>query len=184
MQDERELIQRSKEGEGEAFGLLYDLYLPKIYRFVLFKVNHREEAEDLTHQTFMQAWEKIGTYVHGDFPFSSWLYRIARNLVIDHYRKSKPTVSIETIEVSEERVLSYEPSNAARLDLEQEQAAVFRAIQKLTPSQQDVIIMRFVDELSLKETAAAIHKSEGAVKLLQHRALMNLKKLLRDGTNS
>jgi len=97
LEDERNLVARAKGGESEAFGLLYDFYMPRIYRFILFKVDRREEAEDLTHQTFLKAWESIEKYESRGYPFSSWLYRIARNNVIDQYRRSNPRISIEDI---------------------------------------------------------------------------------------
>ena len=83
---EKRIIQDAVGGEASAFGLLYDHYQPKIYRFVLVKVGRREEAEDLTHQIFLHALQNIGSYEHLGFPFSSWLYQIARNQIIDHYR--------------------------------------------------------------------------------------------------
>src|SRR3989338_7003410 len=87
LEDEQRIVERAKGGEAEAFGLLYDHYLPPIYRFVLFRVSHREEAEDITHQTFLKAWEGIHRYSPQGHAFGSWLYRIARNAVIDAHRK-------------------------------------------------------------------------------------------------
>ena len=93
---EEKLIQDAvKEGDSSAFGKLYDHYQPMIYRFVLIKVGRREEAEDITHQVFLQAWQNIRTYRHRGHPFGSWLYRIARNQVIDHYRSRKDDVPLE-----------------------------------------------------------------------------------------
>lgn len=175
IEDERNLIIRAKGGEAEAFGLLYDEYLPKIYRFVLLKTGHREEAEDLTHQVFLQAWKSLNSYNDQGYPFSSWLYRIARNLTVDYYRRFKLNVSFEEAEIfgaESQRDL------AADFDLSRESVKLTSAIQKLKDNEQAVIIMRFVDELSIKETAAAIDKSEGAVKLIQHRAIQKLKKLM------
>src|SRR3989344_4062244 len=94
------VIKRAIKGEASAFGLLYDHYEPMIYRFILIKVSHREEAEDLTHQVFLHAWRSIPSYQDLGFPFSSWLYRMARNQVIDFYRARKEQQSFE--ELSEE----------------------------------------------------------------------------------
>lgn len=175
LEDEHNLIVRAQEGEAEAFGLLYDFYMPRIYRFVLFKVGRREEAEDLTHQTFLKAWEHVETYEPRGYQFSSWLYRIARNTVIDHYRKSKPQFNIDDLE---QDILKSEDNQARDLDTKIEWDAMLEAIYKLNDTEQDVLIMRFIDELTHKEVAEAIGKSEGATKVIQHRALRNLKKII------
>jgi len=174
LEDEHNLVARAKEGEAEAFGLLYDFYMPRIYRFVLFKVGRREEAEDLTHQTFLKAWEHVETYESRGYQFSSWLYRIARNTVIDHHRKSRPQVNIEDLG---DDILQSESSQAKDLDLKIEWRTLLEAIYKLKDVEQDVLIMRFVDELTHKEVAKAIGKTEGATKVIQHRALKNLKEI-------
>ena len=177
IEDERNLIIRAKGGEAEAFGLLYDEYLPKIYRFVLLKTGHREEAEDLTHQVFLQAWKSLKSYNDQGYPFSSWLYRIARNLTVDYYRRFRLNIPLE-----ESRFFGAkdEIDLAVNFDLSKESTRLTVAIQKLKDIEQTVIIMRFIDELSIKETAGAIDKSEGAVKLIQHRAIQKLKKLMSE----
>lgn len=172
---EVKIIESAVKGEASAFGLLYDHYQPKIYRFVLIKVSHREEAEDLTHQVFLHAWQSIGKYAHRGFPFSSWLYQIARNQVIDFYRSRKNESRLEDLDP--ESLLGHntlEISAEHRLEF----GRVYRAIQELKPEYQDVLIMRFIEELSSREVAGAIGKSEGAVKLMQYRAVRQLKKLL------
>ncbi len=165
------LISEAKGGGADAFGVLYDRYHSRIYRFIYLKVGGREEAEDLTHHVFLSAWEHIHGYRHEGHPFSSWLYRIARNTVIDHYRSRRPTSSLE--EVDPDAIQS-----SQNIEASAEQALLLkevrRAISALRPDQQDVIILRFVDELSVKETALALDKSEGAVKLLQHRGMQEL----------
>ncbi|MBI4119807.1 MAG: sigma-70 family RNA polymerase sigma factor [Parcubacteria group bacterium] len=171
---EKELITRAIGGEAEAFGKLYDHYLPKIYRFILMKVSRREEAEDLTHQVFLSAWQNINTYQSRGYPFSSWLYRIARNAVIDYMRTKKETFTIEDIE-NEPRI---EPAVEHQIDLKLGIAPVFEAVRKLASEQQEVIMMKFVDELSNQEIAEALGKSEGAIRLIQHRALNKLKRFL------
>ena len=95
LENEQNLIRRAAAGDSEAFGVLYDQYHPQIYRFVFLKVSLKEDAEDLTHQVFMNALEHMSGYRHQGFPFSSWLYRIARNAVIDHYRTRKDKVRLE-----------------------------------------------------------------------------------------
>jgi len=170
---DKNLIERAIEGEAEAFGQLYDRYQPAIYRFIYLKVGQREEAEDLTHQVFLKSWRNMTGYNFKGFPFSSWLYSIARNQVIDHYRLKKDIIGLEAIaEIGEDG----NPHDV--LDKQTNLAKVKLAILKLNGEQQDVVIMRFIDDLSVKETAMALDKSESAVKLLQHRAVKNLKKIL------
>jgi len=172
---EEKLIKDAIRGNSSAFGVLYDHYQPMIYRFVLVKVGSREEAEDLTHQTFLSAWQNVRTYKHRGHPFSSWLYQIARNQVIDHYRSKKGDVSIEAVDPE-----YFVAPASASVDLTSklEMEKVQRAVRQLKPDYQDVIIMRFIEDISLKETAAAMKKSEGAIKLIQHRAIKELQKIL------
>jgi RNA polymerase sigma-70 factor (ECF subfamily) len=169
---EEQLVESAVRGDSSAFGALYDQYQAMIYRFVLVKVGSREEAEDITHHVFLSAWQKIETYKHRGHPFSSWLYQIARNLVIDHYRARKNDVSLDKIDPDSSIIPA-----AAHFDLSEKLQVekVHIAIKELKPDYQDVIIMRFVEEMSLKETAAILKKSEGAVKLIQHRAIKELK---------
>lgn len=172
---EEKLIQRAIKGGASAFGSLYDYYQPRIYRFVLIKVGRREEAEDLTHEVFLSAWKNIEAYKNLGFPFSSWLYKIARNEIADHYRTKKDETRLENMDPE-----YFVATASAQIDLglKMEMEKVRRAIQKLKPEYQDVIIMRFVEDIPIKETAAFLEKSEGAIKLLQHRAIKELRKIL------
>ncbi len=182
MEDEKQLIKRAKDGEAEAFGSLYDYYLPKIYRFVLLKVSHREEAEDLTHQAFLKAWENIEKFKYEGFPFGSWLYRIARNTIIDHYRSTKHSKNDVGIDELENRIGELPDKEAVPLDMKLDQKIeVFQistAIKKLKDIEQDIIIMRFVDDLPHEEVARVVGKSISATKLIQHRAIKKLKEEL------
>lgn len=172
--EEQKLIQKASEGDGEAFGTLYDRYLPRIYRFVFLKIGRKEEAEDITHQAFLSAWEHVGKYEHRGFPFSSWLYRIAANAVVDHYRTARHHQDIETIP---EEMFSEVDATEKKMDTAIATRQVRAALLKLETEQQSVLIMRFVDNLSNKEVAEALGKSEGAVRVIQHRALKQLKKI-------
>jgi RNA polymerase sigma-70 factor (ECF subfamily) len=173
---EDKIILNAVKGETSAFGRLYDHYQPQIYRFVMLKTGRREEAEDLTHQVFLHALEHIKNYKNLGYPFSSWLYQIARNQIIDHYRARRSNVSLEDAE--REAVADENPETDVSEKMELEKLRL--AIKKLKPDYQDVVILRFVEELSVKEVAFALGRSEGAVKLLQHRALKQLKKILSD----
>ncbi|MDD5099158.1 MAG: RNA polymerase sigma factor, partial [Candidatus Colwellbacteria bacterium] len=159
------------------FGQLYDHYMPMIYRFILLKVAQREEAEDLTHQVFLKAWTSIGSkYSEKGLPFSSWLYRIARNVVIDKYRRTKPTVDLDEdlIEITSHLDLEQ------KIDIKNDVRKIFDAINKLKEIEKDTVIMRFVEDLSIKEVSESLGKSEGAVKLIQHRAIEKIRKIMED----
>lgn len=175
LEREQKLVSEAKKGNSESFGVLYDHYLPKIYRFILVKTSHREQAEDLTHQTFLKAWEGISGYNDKGHPFGSWLYRIARNTVVDHYRKNKIRISIE--DVSPE-ALGIDDSLTANLEIKFEWREVLGAMRDLSEVEQDILIMRFVEDMPHTEVAKAVNKSESAVKVIQHRAIKKLKETL------
>jgi RNA polymerase sigma-70 factor, ECF subfamily len=174
---EAAIIKEAVKGKSSAFGDLFNHYQPMIYRFVLVKVGRREDAEDITHQVFLAAWQNIKNYKYQGHPFSSWLYQIARNQVVDHYRAKKNETSLEKMD-PEYFVL---PANATfdlslKLDIEK----VRKAIGELKSDYQDIIVFRFIEELSLKEIAEMLHKTEGAVKLMQHRAIKELQRVIHE----
>jgi len=172
---EKLIIERAVKRDEGAFGALYSGYQPQIYRFIFLKVRDRFEAEDMTHQVFLNAWRTINSYRDMGHPFSSWLYRIARNEVIDYYRTKKDVISLENMDPEISPVSADFSASAERgLDWEKVSAAVG----SLKPVYQDVVIMRFVEDMSVAEVAAVVEKSEGAVKLIQHRAIEELKKNL------
>lgn len=175
---ENTIIHRAREGDREAFGELYDHYQPRIYRFVLLKVSSRDDAEDITHQVFMNAWLNIKEYRDLGFPFSSWLYRMARNQVIDHYRKARGHASIH--ELADEDLPDDDSDLGLDVDKKLLRDRLKIAILTLKSNYQDVLVMRFVEDMSLREVAKSIGKSEGAVKLMQHRATKELKKVLAE----
>lgn len=171
---EKNLIEQAISGKSSAFGELYDRYQPQIYRFIYFKVSHREEAEDLTHQVFLNAWQNIQKYKFQGYPFSSWLYSIARNKVIDYYRTKKTNLSIDQVAEIETNA-----SNAITIDISIDIDRVKKAILELNETEQDIIIMRFVEDASPREIAKIINKNEGSVKVIQHRAIKKLKNILK-----
>lgn len=183
LEDEKQLVEKAKDGETEAFGLLYDHYLPKIYRFVLLKVTTREEAEDLTHQAFLKAWENLDKYSYegkySGFPFGSWLYRIARNVIIDHYRSSHHNEINLSLDDYLEEIISNETPIDLEADRKIEWRKILEAMKMLKDIERDIVIMRFIDDLPHEEVAKVIGKSVGATKLIQHRALKKLKEKLK-----
>ncbi len=176
LEGEKNLVKLARRGDPEAFGLLYEHYLPQIYRFILIKVSHKEQAEDLTHLTFLKAWEGVRSYKHKGHPFSSWLYRIARNAVIDHYRRGVVRISIEDVSAE---ALGIDNSLSEEMDVKILWDDLLEAMKTLKEIEQDILIMRFVEDLPHQEIAAAVDKTEGAVKVIQHRALKKLKEALK-----
>jgi len=176
MKEEESFIKEAQAGEAEAFGWIYDRYVKQIYRFVYLKVSHRANAEDLTQQVFMSAWQNIRSYQMQGFPFSSWLYRIANNAVIDHYRTDRRHIAIDSVPED----LFAEESPNRKIEQESEMAEIRKAIQLLEQDQQSVVVMKFIEEMTNKEIAAALEKSEGAVRVVQHRAMKKLKDILSE----
>lgn len=182
--EEKGLIERAKSGDAEAFGMIYDAHVTRIYRFVLLKLGNAGDAEDLTHEVFLAAWRTMGTYeARNGIRLTSWLYRIAGNRVIDHYRSEKRNISLDELIAGNTLPIELVSSGGANLvkalshkmDLQE----VMGAVQDLTGDQQDVIIMRFIEDLTPDEVGAAIGKSAAAVRLIQHRALEKLKGALK-----
>lgn len=172
---EEELIRKAQKGESNAFGTLYDEHFVRIYRFILLKVSRKQDAEDLSHQVFLSAWKNIPNYTHKGLPFSSWLYKIAQNAVIDFYRTRK--VQYDINEIGEEK-LGMTPGPESGLEISLEMERIRRALRLLKEDEQNVLIMKFVDELGNKEISEALGKTEGAVRVIQHRALKTLRKIL------
>ena len=179
-EEEIQLVKNAQKGEAESFGKLYDIYASPIYRFVYLKTSHKEDAEDLTHQVFLSAWQNIKSFQFQGFPFSSWLYKIASNSVIDYYRTKKYHLNIETI--AENQIAeNFETGNA--LDDSFDLQTIKNSLSHLEPVQQNVLIMKFVNDMSNKEIAAALNKNEGAIRVIQHRALKQLKIILETDKN-
>lgn len=174
MQQEGNLVRRAQKGEPEAFEELYEAHFNKIYRYIMLRVRNQEEAEDLTQQVFLKSWESIGSYKWKGVPFSSWLFRIAHNQVVDHQRKMNKERSLPLEEA--ETKSGDDPVKQTEQKMKLEQLA--KACEQLTDAQQEVISLRFAGGLSVAETAKAVNRSEGAVKVMQHDALVKLRKIL------
>ncbi len=177
MQDEQSLVARAQQHEQDAFAQLYERYFDRIFRYIALKIGDRYEAEDMTQQVFLKALNSIGSFKWQDVPFSAWLYRIAHNQIVDHLRRSsrRPTAPFE------EAVLHTEdpdgsPQVAVEAHFELEQLVA--ATKKLTPAQREVIALRFSSELPIAEVSRIMGKSEGAVKALQHSAVVALRRIM------
>jgi len=175
VQDEAVLVQRAKQGDEEAFAQLYEDYFDKVYRYVTIKIGDKMEAEDITQQVFLKAIRSISSFKWRGVPFSAWLFRIAHNQVVDYFRKHKKKT---TVALEESMIVDDDGDPREMLDrkLDGERLAV--ASRKLTAAQQEVISLRFAGEMSIAEVARAMGRSEGAVKALQHSAIVSLRKIL------
>jgi RNA polymerase sigma-70 factor (ECF subfamily) len=182
-EEEKGLIEQAQNGDSAAFGQLYDRYAERIYRFIFLKTGHKSDTEDLLHEVFLASWRTIGGYqLRGGIPFTSWLYRIAGNRVIDWYRTRKNGVSLD--EMMESNTLPIELASTGHtalleaLDRGFAMDGVMRGIRTLNETEQTILLMRYVEDLSPEETGHATGKTAAAVRLIQHRALLKLKKNL------
>ena len=173
MPSESELVHRAMRKDATAFGQLYELHLDSIYRYIYYRVGNAAEAEDLTEQVFLKVWEHIGAYDDRGLPFAAWLYRMAHNLVIDHHRTRKVSEPLSELLVEK----SAGPQEIAELHMEM--AEVAAALRRLSPDQQQIILLRFVQGCSHAEAALIMGKSEGALRALQCRALTSLHEALQ-----
>jgi len=174
VQDEESLVRRAQHRDQEAFAQLYEEHFDKIYRYVTLKIGNETEAEDMTQQVFLNALQSISSFKWKGVPFSAWLFRIAHNQVVDYFRSKKRT----TVPLDESLVSSSDNPQSAterKLDIEQ----LILATKQLTEAQREVISLRFAGELSIAQVAKAMGKSQGAVKALQHSAIVALRKTLQ-----
>jgi len=180
VQEELDLVQRARQGEQEAFAQLYESHFDKIFRYVVLKIRNQAEAEDMAQQVFIKAYESIGSYQSQGVPFTAWLFRIAHNQMVDYVRKQskKQTVPLdESLQIKDDSDVEHE------VEVKIEMEKVVLATAKLTKAQREVISLRFAGGLSITEAAKTMRKSEGAIKALQHSAIMALRKTLVGGVN-
>lgn len=170
--NEKELIEHSQRGDSNAFGHLYDRHVRTIYDFIYYKTRHKETAEDLTSQTFFKALKSIGS-VDPTRSIISWLYKIAHNSVLDHYRTTKHMGDIDDC-----YDLKDDTDTVSELDNAEEVKKVKEYLHTLTPTERDIIIMRVWQELSYKEIAEIIGKTEANCKMIYSRTLKKLKTLV------
>ena len=171
-----ELVERAQAGESEAFGRLYDHYADTVYRYIYYRVGGRATAEDLTSETFLRALRRIGTFTWQGRDFGAWLVTIARNLVADHFKSSRFRLEVTTGEMLDANEVARSPEDSVLEALSN--AALLEAVHKLNPQQQECVTLRFLQGLSVAETARVMGKNEGAIKTLQYRAVRTLARLL------
>ncbi|MBB5954715.1 RNA polymerase sigma-70 factor (ECF subfamily) [Saccharothrix tamanrassetensis] len=171
-----DLVRAAQAGDTDAFGALYDRYVDVVYRYVLFRVGDRTLAEDVTSETFLRALRSIGSISYQGRDVGAWFVTIARNIVFDHVKSSRYRLEITTAELADNREVTGGPEQEVLTDAAN--AELLRCVAQLGDDQRECITLRFIQGLSVAETAAKMGRNEGAVKALQHRAVRRLAQLL------
>jgi RNA polymerase sigma-70 factor (ECF subfamily) len=178
-EDDQSLARRART-EREAFGILYERHVTAIYRYVYYRVGSQEDTEDLTARVFARALKHIRNYNDRGVPFTAWLYRIAHNVVANHHRdKSRhPAVPLDEVEI----FAGHDEDHDQRIDGERERDKLLRAIRILPEERQHLIVLKFVEQMQNAEIGQIMNRSEGAIKSLYHRTLLQLREIM-DGMN-
>lgn len=171
---EHYLVEKAHRGDKDAYGDLYEHYLDDVYRYVYFRIGNHQDAEDLTEAVFIKAWQSLARCYAEKALFRRWVFRIAGNAVIDHYRTVKQALSIdETMPVIDERM-----NLELNMDIQEEVSHLLTAVRQLSAVHQHVLVLRFANGLNTEETARVLDRSPGAVRVLQHRALKALQEVM------
>jgi RNA polymerase sigma-70 factor (ECF subfamily) len=173
------LVELARGGDKEAFGLLYDHYQGSVYRFLYYRTRSTQLAEDLTSETFFRALRSMNSFRWQGKDFGAWLMTIARNLCTDHFKAGRTRLEQTTEDMSAHDDTTEGPETTVLASLTNE--LLMKALTKLPDEQRDCLIMRFLQGLSIAETAAVLGRSDGAVKQLQLRGVRNLAKLMPEG---
>ena len=166
------MVRQAKSGDPEAFTRLYDGYVERVYRYIYFRVSEDTTTEDLVSQVFLKAWQNLDHYKTGPAPFIAWLYTIARNIVIDHYRSKKELVPLERAAALPADAPGPDEEAQLRFDLE----AMRDALQSLSGDQKQVLILKYIAGLPNEAIARIMNKQEGTIRGLQMRGLQVLAK--------
>lgn len=174
-----DLVAAAQQGDQHAFGQLYDRYVDVVFRFVLFRVGDRPLAEDITSETFLRALRRISSVSYQGRDVGAWFVTIARNLVLDHVKSSRYRLETTTADILDSSAGDRGPEHEV---VQQATATeLMRCVAQLGQDQQECIVLRFMQGLSVSETASVMGRNEGAVKALQHRAVRRLAQLLPEG---
>lgn len=173
------LVELARSGDKEAFGLLYDHYHVSVYRFLYYRTRSQTLAEDLTSETFFRALRSMNSFRWQGKDFGAWLMTIARNLTTDHFKAGRTRLEMSTEDMTPHDDATEGPEDAVIAGLTNE--VLLQALTELPTEQRECLVMRFLQGLSIAETARALERSDGAVKQLQLRGVRNLAKLLPEG---
>lgn len=176
--NEEKILSRASQGDREAFGQLYERYLERIFNYVYYRTGNLHDAEDLTARVFQRAMNHIKNYTDRGVPFSAWLYRIAHNLVANWHRdrSRKQEIPLDDLPVIPAKG-DHPERNLVR---SQDQESLLRMIRRLPSERQNLLILKFVEDMSNAEIGQIMGRSEGAVKSLYHRTLLSLRDQLED----
>ena len=175
------LVQQAQAGDADAFGELYDRYVDQVYRYIAYRVGSTQLAEDLTSETFLRALRRIGSFTWQGRDVGAWFVTIARNLIADHYKSGRYRLEMTTDDVTESGKAPTISGPEAEVLESMQNKVLLEAIKKLNAEQQECVVLRFLQSLSVSETAAIMGKNEGAIKALQYRAIRTLGRLLPEG---
>ena len=170
-------LARLAADDSDAFGELYERYLPKMYSYIYYRTGNQHEAEDLTARLFLRALQHIGRYVDRGLPFQAWLYRIAHNLVANWHRDQGRRKIIALDDYVAHSLQSEAPDQLAEAREREQQ--LMRAVRRLPDDRQQLLSLKFIDKLSNAEIGAIMGRTEGAIKSLYHRTLLSLRDELR-----
>jgi RNA polymerase sigma-70 factor (ECF subfamily) len=171
------LIRLAQTGQTAAFGQLYERHMDSIYKYFFYRLKEEHEAEDLTENVFVKAWQALPNYEQTEVPFLAWLYRIAHNLLMDYHRRhSLHQRSLPRL-FHESSLVDTDELDQIMVQGEHE-TELIAAVQLLDPVQQDVLLLRFVQGLEHEEVARILNRTAGAVRVIQHRALKALREKL------
>ena len=164
------LVARSREGDADAFGAIYDRFQPEIVRYLTYRLRNAEGAEDLAQQVFLKAWQAIPRYEDRGVPFKAWLYRMAHNQMVDYFRARRPTTDLDSVDLPEE------PEAEQRVLVQETHDHLRDALDRLSEDHRQVLTQRFLLEKSARETGEVMGRKEVTIRGLQMRALQALRR--------
>ena len=176
-EDDMSLARQSKQNP-EAFGSLYERYVGAIYRYVYYRVGNTEDAEDLTARVFMRALKHVHNYNDRGVPFSAWLYRIAHNVVANFHRDNSRHPSVPLDDAQMELHGAHHDDADSKIDVDRQRDRLIRAIRLLPEDRQQLVVLKFVEQMQNADIGQIMNRSEGAVKSLYHRTLAQLREVL------
>lgn len=177
LDNDRELINKAQQGDAHAFGELYELHAPVVYRYLYSHLSSQMDAEDITGEVFLKAWQSLPKYTERGVPFLAFLFRVAKNALVDHYRQNSRLEEKDPDDMEGYKAdQALEASVVAGDNIEHQN--MLRILSKLRPDYRSVLTLRFIGELTPLETAQVMNRSVGAIRVLQHRALAALREAI------
>ena len=176
LENEKNIVQEAKKGDNQAFTELYNHYFPKVYAYIIRRTGHQQTAEDITSKVFLKAFSKLPTFTFTGAPFGAWVFRIAANTLIDHYRKASNNKERATEHLPESMDMSHSAHEEVMVNETKE--LVLSLVAKLPPKDRQLVELRFLAELGVKEISAIVELSPNVVSVRIYRAIKKLKTLL------